>query len=221
MNSPQPKLIAIVGGSGAGKTWLAERLERELSPDASRISLDNFYHDFSNVAAAHRQHINFDDPSAIDWLRMESALRDCRAGRSISAPQYDFVTHTRRSHRDAIQPKRFVLVEGLWLLWRPSIRALFDLRIYLDCPAHIRWRQRLARDVIERGRTADSVREQFWNTVAPMHERFVAPQTRWADIVLQQPLAENEIPLLVARIREWLLHARTPRLHKTHVLHAN
>jgi uridine kinase len=222
MNPHPSRLIAVVGGSGAGKTWLAERLEHEFSPDASRLSLDDFYHDFSHVAAAHRQFINFDDPSAIDWLRVESVLRDCRAGRRVSTPHYDFVTHTRRGMHNPFRPKSFVLVEGLWLLWRPSIRALFDLRIYLDCPAQIRWRQRLARDVAERGRTADSVREQFWTTVAPMHERFVAPQTRWADIVLQQPLAESEIRILVARIRERLAaippraRSHSPMEHKHH-----
>src|ERR1051325_5172878 len=159
-----PKLIAIVGGSGAGKTWLAEWLEREFAPDAVRLTLDDFYRDFSHVSSSQRPRINFDDPAAIDWLLVESVLRECRIGRAASVPNYDFVTHTRLHNKKALSPKSSVFVDGLWLLWRPSVRSLFDLRIFIEAPEELRWRRRLARDVMERGRTPDSVREQFHHT---------------------------------------------------------
>jgi uridine kinase len=199
-----PRLIAIVGGSGAGKTWLAEWLEREFAPDAARLSLDDFYRDFSHVSAAQRPRINFDDPAAIDWLLVESVLRESRLGRPTWVPNYDFASHTRLRNKKPWSPKPFVFTDGLWLLWRPSVRALFDLRIFIEAPEELRWRRRLARDVTERGRTPDSVREQFHQTVAPMHERFVEPQARWADIVLQQPLHEDELNQLPFKIREHL-----------------
>jgi uridine kinase len=205
----QPKLIAIVGGSGAGKTWLADWLERQFAPDATRLSLDDFYHDFSHVSAAQRPRINFDDPSAIDWLLLETVLRECRAGRASWMPVYDFSSHTRLRHKKAWTPKPFVFVDGLWLLWRPAVRALFDLRIFIEAPEELRWRRRLARDVIERGRTPDSVRAQVHSTVAPMHQRFVEPQARWAEIVLQQPLHECELNEVRSKIREHVNHANT------------
>jgi uridine kinase len=194
-------LIAIVGGSGAGKSWLAERLQRVLGPEATRLSLDEFYQDRSHLPISRRARINFDHPRAIDWALVETVLCQCRAGRAARLPRYSFITHTRISQQVEWSPKPFVLVDGLWLLCRPRIRALFDLRIFLECPAQLRLERRLARDVAERGRTPDSIREQFWKTVAPMHNRYVAPQARWADAVVEQPPSEAELSRLIRAIR--------------------
>jgi uridine kinase len=203
MQTPS-KLIAIVGGSGAGKTWLARRLERELHPVATRLSLDDFYLDRSSLPPSRRATLNYDHPRAIDWPRFEATLHNCRAGSFSFIPRYDFATHTR--HRDAefFTPAPVVLVDGLWLLVRPRVRALFDFSIYLDCPAALRLERRLARDNGERGRTANNVREQFHRTVAPMHERFVAPQTSAANWVLHRPPASVEVKKLAATIRALL-----------------
>lgn len=181
-----------MGGSGAGKTRLADRLQNALGTGAARLSLDDFYRDRSCLPQAARDEINFDHPDAIDWPLFEEVLRDCRAGRAVRTPRYDFATHTRRPVDGDFIPAPLVLVEGLWLLWQPQIHELFDLKIFLDCPVQLRLERRLARDVAERGRSPDSVREQFWKTVAPMHEQFVSPQAKWADLVLQTPLDETE-----------------------------
>lgn len=198
MKSERPfRLIAIVGGSGAGKTWLANRLQQAAGHEAGRLSLDDFYRDRSNLAPVRRSAINFDHPRAIDWPLLLRVLRDCRAGRMTRLPRYNFVSHTRRHDPDAWLPSASILVEGLWLFLRPAVREMFDLKIFLACATPLRLERRLARDVAERGRTADAVREQFWKTVAPMHERFVAPQARWADIILTEPPSEKEIQRLV------------------------
>ena len=195
-----PKLIALVGGSGAGKSWLSDRLCQELGDDSTSLSLDDFYSDRSSLNPAERSRINFDHPEAIDWPRFENVLRDLQDGRTAFAPRYSFASHTRLTERRQISPQPFIIVEGLWLLWPPQLRELFDLRVFLDCSEWLRWERRLARDLNERSRSADSIREQFWTVVAPMHERFVEVQKPWADLVLEQPISRAGLGELVATI---------------------
>lgn len=184
------RLIAITGGSGSGKTWLADQLQVLLGEITARLSLDDFYHDRSHLPSARRARLNFDHPRAIDWPCVERVLTDCKAGRATRLPRYDFATHTRVSNGVPWHPKPLVLMDGLWLLHRPAMRRLFDLSIFVDCPAPLRLRRRLKRDVAVRGRTPASVCRQFRETVAPMHRRFVQPQARWASLVLSSPCSE-------------------------------
>lgn len=200
-------MIAIVGGSGAGKGWMASRLCKVLGEHACHLSLDNFYRDRSHLAPARRARVNFDIPRAIDWNRAKEVLQDCRAGRATHMPRYDFNTHTRMATADPWQPKSVVLVEGLWLLWRASTRRLFALKIYLDCPEPLRLSRRRSRDVVERGRTADAVERQF-QSIAPLYARYVEPQKKWADLVLTQPFSETDITRLADRL--WPLLASGP-----------
>ena len=195
------KLIAVVGGSGAGKSWLVHRLRAELGDGAISISLDDFYHDLSHLALSEREKVNFDQPEAIDWPRFEDVMHDLRNGLTVTMPQYNFASHTRSLFGEFTQPRPLIFVEGLWLLWPPRIRALFDLRVFLDCPQSLRWRRRLARDLEERGRTQDSIREQFWSVVAPMHERFVETQKQWADFLLTQPMSAADFTRLLTTVR--------------------
>src|SRR5262245_32229390 len=123
-------LVAIVGGSGAGKSWLARKLQTALGSRAVRISLDDFYRDRSHTSPARRANINFDHPRAIDWPAVERAVRDLRSGRTARLPRYDFKTHCRLREENILTPKPVVLIEGLWLLRRPSLRRLFDWRIF-------------------------------------------------------------------------------------------
>jgi uridine kinase len=202
MKSPKTyRLVAIVGGSGAGKTWLADQLQKAIGTDVGRLSLDNFYRDRSRLTPARRANINFDHPRAIDWPLVKATLKSCQAGRSFRVPRYDFVTHTRLPGRELCRPKSLTLVEGLWLLLRPSVRSLFFLRIFMDCPVRVRLARRLSRDAAERGRDRGSVRKQFWKTVAPMHDRYVAPQSRWAHFVLESPLGPGRVRQLANFLR--------------------
>ncbi|MDE3083863.1 MAG: uridine kinase, partial [Verrucomicrobiota bacterium] len=132
------RLVAVVGGSGSGKSWLVGRLQKLLGEKACQLSLDNFYRDRSRLPPSRREKINFDAPKAIDWESAERVLRDLRAGHPSRVPRYDFITHSRLSDRELWQPKPLVLVEGLWLFWRTQVRRLFDLKIFLDCAAHLR-----------------------------------------------------------------------------------
>lgn len=195
------KLIALVGGSGAGKSWLADRLCREFGDEATSLSLDDFYRDRSNFPPAERARINFDHPDSIDWPLFEGVVRDLQRGISVLAARYSFVFHTRLTEWDQISPRPFIFVEGLWLLWPPQVRQLFNLRVFLNCSESLRWERRLARDLVERGRSAEAIHEQFWKRVAPMHTRFVEVQKPQADLVLEQPITHLELGKLAATIR--------------------
>lgn len=203
---PAPLLVAIVGGSGAGKSRLALQLQNALGKRAARISLDDFYRDRSHLPPARRARINFDLPGAIDWPCVDRVLRDCLAGRVTRLPQYDFKTHSRRADSRALRPRPVILMDGLWLLNRPALRRLFGMSIYIDCPAKTRLDRRLARDSASRGRSKASVARQFRETVEPMNARYVAPQARWANVRLKSPIAATRsrqlARALIARFEE-------------------
>jgi uridine kinase len=196
-----PTLVAITGGSGSGKSWLAGRLGERLGAEAGVIALDDFYRDRSHLSPARRSRINFDHPRAIRWNLFEQVLQALNAGERVELPIYSFATHSCVAGSKPWEPGRIVLVEGLWLLRRPSIRRQFSFSIYLECSDEIRFRRKLERDQAQRGRSEEFAKQQFETMTLPMHRRYVAPQTRWADVVLKTPIAENEIDLLAERLR--------------------
>ena len=198
----QPLLVAIVGGSGSGKSWLAKQLQSALGPNAGRLSLDDFYRDRSHLLPAQRATINFDNPTAIDWPAFERVLNSCVHWRKTEVPRYDFRTHCRLPRSRALNPKPIMLVEGLWLLRSPRIRKFFGFRVFLDIPMKVRLRRRLARDVMVRGRSRSSIQEQFQKTVEPMHRKFVLPQLHWSDIVLKGNRSERKIAEFATLIRQ-------------------
>jgi uridine kinase len=205
-----PLLVAIVGGSGSGKSWLAEQLAGALEGLAVRLCLDDFYRDQSHVPELERGAINFDHPDAIDWPALEAVLTDLSNGRPAQLPCYDFKTHCRGRSTTVLQPKPVVLVEGLWLLHRPTLRALFDLKLFIDCPSATRLRRRVDRDIATRGRTRASVEKQFAATVEPMHREFVTPQKRYADVVLPYDLTDHDARELARRLASRLVPAVAP-----------
>ena len=177
-------LIAIVGGSGSGKTWLGARLQEQFGEDAAGLSLDHFYRDLSHLPEAERNAVNFDDPAAIDWPLFRHSVSRIRCGQPIELPDYDYGTHTRRPAANTWHPRRLVLLDGLWLLRESDLRALYSLSVFVECPEEVRLARRLKRDQHERCRSAQAVRAQFRRHVAPMHDRFVAPQVQHADLVV-------------------------------------
>lgn len=198
----RPGLVAIVGGSASGKTWLADRLAAALGRRAGRLALDDFYRDLSHLPPGRRSRVNFDHPRAIDWPLLEQVLARLAKGGAADVPSYDFTTHCRRPTKRLCAPREVILVEGLWLLRRAGLRARFDLTVFLRCGPALRLQRRLIRDVEERGRSEESVRRQFATQVEPMHERFVEPQARWADVVLCSPVGEEEVRRLAARVQQ-------------------
>jgi uridine kinase len=196
-------LIGIVGGSGSGKSWLASQLQKALGKSrVACVSLDDFYRDRSHLSMARRNQLNFDHPAAIDWAALELAANCWLSARAAPIPRYDFATHSRRKETATIPAKPFVLMEGLWLFRRRSLRSKFSVRIFIECGARCRLKRRLARDCRQRGRTMTSVRKQFHHTVEPMHKKFVEPQKHWADVVLSGDFVKRDISLLANQIRK-------------------
>ena len=203
--SPRVRILAVVGGSGAGKSWLVARLGQFLGHQACQVQLDDFYRDRSHLPAGRRQRINFDHPRAIDWVRLEKFLLRCLQGRQTLMPHYDFQTH-RVTPRAGWRLRPIVIMEGLWLLRRRRLRRYFDLKLFLDAPTGLRCSRRVRRDVAERGFTAASVKQQLAEHVLPEHTRYVEPQKQWADLVLTQPYKKTELTTLANRL--WNLRGR-------------
>ena len=201
MKRKRPLFVAIVGGSASGKTWLSEKLGIALGGNVARLSLDSFYRDRSHLSPTRRSRVNFDNPVAIDWPEFNRVLRDCLRGRQTRIPVYDFKTHSRLKRTEGIRPKPVFIVDGLWLLRRASVRSFFNLTIYLDCSVTSRLCRRLNRDRLLRGRSNDSVQEQFWNSVEPMHKKYVTPQRKKADVVLSGNWGQREISAIVEKLR--------------------
>lgn len=198
-----PLLVGIVGGSGAGKTWLAHQLKKKLGPkNVAAVSLDDFYRDRSHLPTARRNRINFDNPKAIDWPALERAADLWRRGKTATIPQYDFATHSRKAITKSVAPRSVILIDGLWLFWRRALRNKFALRVFIECGVHCRLERRIARDCRQRGRTENSVKQQFLRTVQPMHAKFVAPQKHWANVILPGNFRSGQIAHLTRLIRE-------------------
>jgi uridine kinase len=201
MGERAPYFVGIVGGSCAGKTWLAEKLQSWLGKEAAHLSLDSFYLDRAHLSEAQARLVNFDHPRSIDWERFEQVLYAFSAGKEARVPRYDYATHSRLPEEVALRPAPVMILDGLWLFRRMSVRRAFDLRIYLKSPMELCERRRLERDVRERGRTAEQTLEQFRATVAPSHSRYVAPQERWANMIFENPPDEKAVESIVRRVQ--------------------
>jgi uridine kinase len=179
--------MGVVGGTGSGKTTIAERVAEAL-PEGSVaiIAHDSYYIPRPNLTAEDRDQLNFDHPDALDNPLLVEHLDELRAERSIDVPVYDFSTHLRVAETRRVEPAPIVIVEGILVLADERLRQRLDLKIYVDTAADIRILRRVRRDLDERGRTFDQVREQYYATVRPMHEQFVEPSKRWADVIIPE-----------------------------------
>ncbi len=203
------KLIAIVGGSGSGKTWLAEYLVGRLEGAAGRISLDDFYRDLSQLSAEERAGINFDRPGAIDWGLFSRTLSRIRRGLPTTLPRYDFGTHARALEARPWHPQPLVILDGLWLLRRESLRRMLSLSVFLECSEETRLARRLHRDQTHRQRSAESIRRQFDEQVRPMHRRYVDGQAAVAEMVIPVDSLDERLPELLTRCRDILKASET------------
>jgi uridine kinase len=198
-------LIAICGGSGSGKTFLAEHLLKELGDDASRLSYDSYYRDQSSLPFEERGKLNYDDPSVMDQDLFLAHLSLIRKGQEVAIPQYDFVTHTRKKETRLFAPTPIVLIDGVLVGALPNLKSLFDFIIYVDAESDIRLARRIIRDEKERGRSGTSVIEQYLKTVRPMHKKYVEPARNYADFVFvndeNNGLDEGEMRQLVTLLK--------------------
>jgi uridine kinase len=205
-------IIGICGGTGSGKTTIARRvIEAVGSEKVILIEQDSYYRNLADMPLDERHQANFDHPDSIDSEMLMNHLKRLKSGDPIEMPVYDFVSHTRSDRSDHIEPKPVVIVEGILIFSEPRILSLLDVRVFVDTPDDIRFIRRLQRDIVERGRTTESVIAQYYATVRPMHFEFVEPSKRSADIIIPEGgNPEIGIEFLCGKIREEIgRHAAT------------
>jgi len=202
-------IIGISGGTGSGKTTVANRiLESVRASEVVFIQQDSYYRNIEDLPLDIREVANFDHPDALDNDLLIHHVRKLKSGEPIDLPIYDFKTNTRLSETRPLAPKPIVIVEGILIFAEPRLRELMDIKVFVDTPDDIRFIRRLRRDIAERGRTVDSVIEQYTSTVRPMHMQFVEPSKRYADVIIPEG-GHNlvSIDLLSGKIRERLASA--------------
>jgi uridine kinase len=198
----RPFVIGIGGPSGSGKTYLTERLALARPGAFSVLSLDSYYLPLDHLTQAEREGVNFDHPDALDWVLAEEHLVRLRKGEAVESPVYRFEVHTRAAAGVRVEPREYVLVEGILTLHHAGIRSLLDLKVYVETTDGECYRRRLERDVCERGRTRESVERQYRATVGPMAVEFVVPSRRWADLtVAGDGLVEESVGGILERVR--------------------
>lgn len=210
MSAPsRPLIIAVVGGSGSGKTTVARAIHRAFGADASFIDQDAYYHDLAHLELAERTKVNFDHPDAFDTGLLAEHLEQLGRGEPVEKPTYDFAQYTRVERTERIEPRAVIVVEGILLLADARLRRLFDIRVFVDVADDVRFIRRLRRDIRDRGRTVDMVVDQYLSTVRPMHLEFVEPSRRYADVILPEG-GHNRIgvEMLKARVEAELRRRR-------------
>jgi uridine kinase len=199
-------IIGICGGTGSGKTTVAQKIISSIGEErVAYLQQDSYYRNLGDMPLDFRHHVNFDHPDALDNDLLLKHVESLRAGECIERPVYDFVHHSRTSKKVRVLPLPVVLVEGILIFADPRMRQLMDIKIFVDCDPDLRFIRRLQRDLRERGRSADSVIEQYTATVRPMHLQFVEPSKRYADIILPEGgFNEVGIDLITEKIRSVL-----------------
>jgi uridine kinase len=201
-----PVIIGIAGGTGSGKTTVAQAIYDRVGSDRIEwISHDSYYRNFDGLSTEERHKINFDHPDSLETELLTRHLDVLAKGSSVDVPKYDFATHARRQETQRVEPRRVIIVEGILVLAEPELRRRIDIKLFVDTPPDIRFMRRLLRDIQSRGRTLDSVVKQYLTTVRPMHEEFVEPSKRYADLIIPEG-GENQVALdaIIARVEHLL-----------------
>jgi len=202
----KPILIGITGGTGSGKTTVAEAIHSAFEGNSiTMIMQDSYYKDQSHITFEERLKTNYDHPHSIDMDHLIRDLKSLMSGQSIDMPVYDFAEHTRKSETIRIVPTDIIIVEGILVLDDKNLRDLLDIKIYVDTDADIRILRRMQRDINERGRSMESVINQYLNVVRPMHEQFTEPTKRYADIIIPEGGRNRvAIDVIIRSIKEYL-----------------
>jgi uridine kinase len=202
----RPIIIGVAGGTGSGKTTVTRTILHRVGQERiASIPHDAYYRDLAHLPPNLRARVNFDHPDSLETDLLVEHLKQWREGHPIEVPIYDFTTHSRTRETIRVETQRVALVEGILVFAEPKLREIFDVKLYVDTDADIRFIRRLRRDIAERGRTAESVVEQYLSTVRPMHLEFVEPSKRYADVIIPEG-GYNQVAMdmVVARIEHLL-----------------
>lgn len=198
-------IIGVAGGSASGKTTVANRLKQEFAGSVELISHDCYYKAHDNMPFEERCKLNYDHPNAFDTERLIHDIHELKAGHTIEEPIYDYTIHNRASETTTIHPAKVIIIEGFLIFENVELRDLMDIKIFVDTDADERIIRRILRDVEERGRSLQSVITQYCETVKPMHEQFVEPTKKYADIIVPRGgMNEVAIKMLIERIKAFL-----------------
>ena len=202
MKHPDPLVIGIAGGSGSGKTTVAQEILQRVGPDRiAFLQHDSYYKDLSGLPPTQRAEVNFDHPHSLETDLLIEHIAALRDGQAVEVPIYDFSTHSRTNKTFTVQPRRVILVEGILIFTEASLREMFDVKIFVDTDSDLRLIRRLERDISERGRTTASVIKQYQTTVRPMHLEFVEPSKRYADVIIPEGgFNTAALDMVVARV---------------------
>lgn len=202
-----PLFIGIAGGSGSGKTTVAKNIKQAFSNDERVviIEMDSYYKDLSDKTLAEREKNNYDIPDAIDFPLLQQQLNDLKANKPINKPIYDFVTHSRKKESELIEPADIIVLEGIMTFHDEKVRNMLDIKIFVDTDADIRLMRRIRRDMEQRGRSFEEIRERYFTMVRPAYRDFVKPTMRFADLVIPEG-GQNSvaIDIIVSKISHWL-----------------
>lgn len=214
MNKPAPIVIGVAGGSGSGKTTVANViLQRVGSHRIAYLPHDAYYRDLTSLPPNQRMQVNFDHPDSLETELLSAHIQALKTWQSIELPVYDFSHHARTDQTIHVEPQRVILVEGILIFAEAALRALFDVKIFVDTDADIRFIRRLARDISERGRTTDTVIHQYLATVRPMHLEFVEPSKRYADVIIPEGgMNAVAMDMVIARIEALLIEEEAETL---------
>ncbi|MDE7397799.1 MAG: uridine kinase [Muribaculum sp.] len=180
-------VIGIAGGTGSGKTTVVHKIIRSLPQgEVAVLPQDAYYRDSSHIPMEERSKINFDEPASIEWELLEKHLLELKAGQSIDMPTYSYLTCTRQDATVAVSPRDVVIVEGILILTQPRLRDLLDVKVYVDADADDRLIRVISRDCIERGRTPQMVIDRYEAVLKPMHQLYIEPSKRYADLIVPQ-----------------------------------
>ena len=196
-------VIGVAGGSGSGKTTVVRRIVDSLGPEqVTLLDHDRYYRDRNDLRLEERAALNYDHPDSLETDLLVRHVRELKAGRAVEAPRYDFTRHARLTEKETLQPRRALIVEGILIFTDAALRDLMDIKVFVDTDSDTRFIRRLQRDVAERGRTMESVVDQYQTTVKPMHLEFVEPSKRYADVII--PLGGHNtvaVDLLLTMLR--------------------
>ena len=200
------KVILIGGGSASGKTYVLRKVMEKIPGDKiTHISIDDYYKNFSDLPFEERAKINYDHPKSFDWKLMNEQLKALKNGQTIEKPIYDFANHLRSDKTEIVEPKELIVIEGIMALVNKDLRALGDLKVFINASRERRLVRRIERDMKERGRSYESIIEQYFTTVQPMFEEIIAPSQYYADLIINNDGASNKsIDVLVSVLQDLL-----------------